>query len=218
MLRQYLEELKNVTLLTREEEQKLWDKYKTKENFDARRQIIESYQPLVFKLAMKWRLSESVMLDTIQEGTVGLIEAVETYDERRGVAFSLFATYRIRGRMIDYLKREKGFECVQLDSPVNSSEGAGEEKNGTFIDLLEDVSAEIAPKAEQNYLLQELKIAFHRLPEREQTVLSAMYLNESEPKELAASLDMSVSYVYRLQKQGIRRLRGILSKLMGNWK
>ena len=219
MLKQYMDELKNVVLLTRDEEQQLWQSYKTEENLDARRRIIESYQPLVFKLAMKWRLSEPIMLDTIQEGTIGLIEAVESYDEKRKVAFSLFASHRIRGRMIDYLKKEKGFECVQLDCPINLNDGsAGEEKVSAFIDLLQDESAEVYSKVEQNYLLQELKSAFERLPKKEQLVLNAMYLSESQPKELAASMDMSASYVYRLQKQGIRRLRGIMSKLMGNWK
>jgi RNA polymerase sporulation-specific sigma factor len=218
MLKQYLEELKNVSLLTKEEEQQLWHSYKKQNNLDARKKIIESYQPLVFKLAMKWRLNEPVMLDAIQEGTIGLIVAVESYDENRRVAFSLFASHRIRGRMINYLKKEKGFECVQLDSPVyQDAKNNGEEKANAFIDLLQDDSAEVTEKAEQNYLLEELKTAFKRLPAREQLVLNAVYLNESEPKELAATLDMSLSYVYRLQKQGVRRLRGMLSKLMGNW-
>jgi RNA polymerase sporulation-specific sigma factor len=216
MFKKYLEELKNVSLLIPEEEAQLWHSYKKQNDLNARKRIIESYQPLVFKLAMKWRLSESVMLDTIQEGTIGLIEAVESYDENRGVAFSLFASYRIRGRMINYLKKEKGFECVQLDSPVYSKNN-GEEKTDAFIDLLQDDSVEVTEKAEQNYLLAELKAAFERLPAREQLVLNAVYLNESEPKELAATMGMSLSYVYRLQKQGVRRLRGMLSKLMGNW-
>ena len=219
MLKQYMEELKKVSLLTKDEERQLWHGYKTEGSMEARRKIIESYQPLVFKLAVKWRLSEPVMLDTIQEGTIGLIEAVESFDEHRGVAFSLFASYRIRGRMINYLKKEKGFECVQLDGPINSDDQkAREEKSGAFIDLLQDDGAEVAAKAEQNYLLEELKTAFRRLPAKEQLVLNAVYLNESEPKELAAAMDMSLSYVYRLQKQGIRRLRGMFSKLMGNWR
>ncbi|MDR1702727.1 MAG: sigma-70 family RNA polymerase sigma factor [Sporomusaceae bacterium] len=216
MLKQYLEELKNVSLLTQEEESGLWHSYKKQHDLEARKRIIESYQPLVFKLAMKWRLSEPVMLDTIQEGTIGLIEAVESYDENRQVAFSLFASYRIRGRMINYLKKEKGFACVQLDSPVQQDSGS-EEKTNAFVDFLQDESAEITERAEQNYLISELKTALKRLPAREQLVLNAVYLNESEPKELAATLDMSLSYVYRLQKQGVRRLRGMLSKLMGNW-
>lgn len=220
MLGQYLEELKKVNLLTKDEEQQLWHSYKSEGNFDARAQIIESYQPLVFRIVMKWRLSESVMLDTIQEGTIGLIEAVESYDELRGVAFSLFACHRIRGRMIDYLKKEKGFEYIPLDSPIglnDKNKNSDAEKTDAFINLLQDESAEVSSKVEQNYLVEQLKKALGRLPQKEQIVLNAVYLNESAPKELAVNMDMSLSYIYRLQKQGIRRLRGMMSKVMGNW-
>ena len=213
MLSQYLEELKKVEVLTREAEIELWHSYKSDGNLDARRKIIESYQPLVFKIAAKWRLSEDVMLDAIQEGTIGLIEAAESYNNLRGVAFSLFAAHRIRGRMINYLKKEKGVDCASLDSPIENSEHAN-----TFGDLLRDYSAEVTEKAERNYLVNELKNALGRLPLNEQLVLSAVYLEDSEPKELADSMDMSLSYIYRLQKQGIRRLRGIMSKVMGNWR
>jgi RNA polymerase sporulation-specific sigma factor len=56
-----------------------------------------------------------------------------------------------------------------------------------------------------------------RLPAKEQLVLSGVFLEEQEPKELAETLDMSISHIYRLQKQGIRRIRGMLSKFMQNW-
>jgi len=55
------------------------------------------------------------------------------------------------------------------------------------------------------------------LPANEQTVLSGVFLQDLEPKQLAESLDMSISHIYRLQKQGIRRVRGMLSKFMQNW-
>ena len=56
-----------------------------------------------------------------------------------------------------------------------------------------------------------------RLPTNEQAVLSGVFLEEREAKQLAESLDMSISHIYRLQKQGIRRVRGMLSQFMKNW-
>jgi len=211
ILSQYLAELKHIRLLTAEEEATLWRGYKDGGDLSCRRRLIESYQPLVFKTAMRWQLPETTMLDIIQEGTVGLIEAVENYDNTRGVAFSLFAVHRIRGRMINYLNREDN-GLLRVDSPV-----AADSSQATIADLLVDAHAEVAAQAEHNYLVDQLKAALGRLPAREQQVLSGVYFEDCEPKELAASMELSVSHIYRLQKQGIRRLRGMLSKLMGNW-
>lgn len=56
-------------------------------------------------------------MDVVQEGTVGLIEAAESYDHRRGVAFSLFAVHRIRGRMMDWLAAEAKGGVLTGDLP-----------------------------------------------------------------------------------------------------
>lgn len=211
ILSQYLAELKTVRTLRPEEEAALWQAYKEGGELESRRRLIESYQPLVFKTAMRWRLPEPVMLDIIQEGTVGLIEAVENYDHTRGVAFSLFAVHRIKGRIINHLKDEDS-SLLRIDSPLADTAG-----QATIADMLVDAQAEVAAQAEQNYLVDQLRTAMGRLPVREQQVLHGVFLDECEPKELAATMELSVSHVYRLQKQGIRRLRGMLSKLMGNW-
>lgn len=211
-LSQYLAELKNIQTLLPEEEQSLWQSYKVDGSLESRRRLIESYQPLVFKTAMRWRLSEPSMLDSIQEGTVGLIEAVEKYDYTRGVAFSLFAVHRIKGRIINHLKGEDG-SLLHIDSPLT-----GEASQTTIGDLLIDAQAEVAAQAEQNYLVEQLKTAMERLPVKEQQVLQGVFLDDCQPKELAAAMEVSLSHIYRLQKQGIRRLRGMMSKLMGNWR
>jgi RNA polymerase sporulation-specific sigma factor len=67
-------------------------------------------------------------------------------------------------------------------------------------------------------LVNELKSALERLPQKEQLVLSSVYLHNQEPREIAQSLSVSTTHVYRLQKAGIRRVRGMLSKLMQQWR
>lgn len=56
--------------------------------------------------------------------------------------------------------------------------------------------------------------AVSRLPLREQDVIRRVYLNEQTAAETADAMDVSTAYVYRLEKRGIRRLRGMLSKLI----
>ncbi|MEN6568196.1 MAG: sigma-70 family RNA polymerase sigma factor [Veillonellales bacterium] len=210
MLRQYLAELKKIQLFTPEEEAGLWQGYKTEDNIECRRQLIENYQPLVFKAAMSWKVDHATLMDIIQEGTVGLIEAVERYDPGRGVAFSLFAFHRIRGRMLNYMEREGKRSLAYMDSPLDGD-------SATLGELLVDPAPDVSRQAEQNILVEQVKKALERLPIKEQMVLSGVYLEDREPKQLAEKLDMSISHVYRLQKQGIRRIRGMLSKFMQHW-
>ena len=210
ILNQYLKEMKKIKLLSREEEESLWLAYKEQQNIECRSKIIEQYQPLVFKAMTGWRLDETITMDMIQEGTVGLIEAVENYDHQRGVAFSLYAVHRIRGRMLNYLERE-GKGNLSIDSTLSDGH------NSTLGDLLVDSNAEVASQAERNYLVAQVKNAMERLPSNEQAVLSGVFLEDREPKQLAESLDVSISHIYRLQKQGIRRVRGMLSRFMQHW-
>lgn len=213
MLQEYIEELKKVKLLTTEEERQLWHRYKQDADESARARLIESYQPLVFKAALSWRVPETVMMDIIQEGTVGLIEAVERYDVSRGVAFSLFAYHRIRGRMLSFMEQESKKMHTSIDTAL-----ADEDGQFTIGEMIEDTRPLAAELAEQNVLMEQVKEAIGRLPLNEQLVVSGVYLSDREPKRLAEELNLSQSHIYRLQKQGIRRVRGMLSRFMKHWR
>lgn len=208
----YMKELNEVSLLSAEEEAALWRAFKDRGDQQARRRLIESYQPLVFKQALPYRGFDGVM-DLIQEGTVGLIEAVEHYDPRRGVAFSLFAVHRIRGRMCDFLKKEHESDVACMDASLD-----GEKGGMTFKEALADAAALSVPEqAESDELAGRLQTAMGRLPEKERAVLTGVYL-ESQPVEaVAEALSVSKSHIYRLQKSGIRRVRGMLSRFMQHW-
>ena len=113
-LSEYMKELRKVKTLDRAQEAKLWAAFKERGDEEARQRLIESYQPLVLKQAAPFAQLDCV-LDLIQEGTVSLIEAAERYDHTRGVAFSLFAVHRIRGRMMDFLRREGQVDVACLE-------------------------------------------------------------------------------------------------------
>ncbi|KYZ76364.1 RNA polymerase subunit sigma-70 [Anaerosporomusa subterranea] len=210
-LNKYLAELKQVRMLEPEEERELWRLYKKNGDHDSRRTLIEHYQPLVFKTAARWRGNESAIMDIIQEGTIGLIEAVENFDPDRNVAFSLYAVHRIRGRILNYAEREGELRCLSIDSPLNDEESV------TLENRFLDGDQTVAAQAENNFLVSQVKTAMERLPANERLVLNGVYLAEQEPKELAETMNLSLSHIYRLQKQGVRRVRGMLSKLMQHW-
>lgn len=199
MFEDYLRELDKVKILEPDEESELWRRFKNENDRSARLKIIESYQPLVFKIALPYRDLQSIM-DVIQEGTVGLIESVEKFEPERGVAFSLFAIHRIRGRMIDYLKREKE---IPTDEEI-------------FLDLA-DSSPTAQDLVESSELAAQLHTAINRLPRNEKNVIQEMYLNDENASELASDMKLSISHIYRLQKKGMQRIRGMLSRFISSW-
>lgn len=205
MLREYLEALKQIRLLTPTEERALWQSYKDDGNMESRRTLIEQYQPLVFKEALRWQIRQDMLPDALQEGTVGLIEAVERYDYTRNVAFPLFAVHRIRGAIINFLRRE-GQMAVSLDEVDEHGVALGE----TVADERVDVEAQTG----QRLLFEHVAKTLERLPEKEQIVVAGVYLEDKAQKNIAHDLSISLPYVYRLQKRGIRRVRGMLSRFI----
>ena len=208
-LDKYLAELNKIQLLEYQEEQALWHAYKDCGSQQARKRLIESYQPLVFKAAAPFRGLDNLM-DVLQEGTVGLIEAVEGFDYMRGVAFSLFAAYRIKGRMYNFLKKEGRADVACLES--------GGSEQLSRLELLADTGTAVAEQVELQEASSQLQSAMSRLPEREQMVLEQIYVRCHEVSEVAEQMNLSTSYIYRLQKSGVRRVRGMLSRFMHNWK
>ena len=209
MLERYLEELKRISLLTPEEERALWKAYKDGD-MASRRKLIEQYQPLVFKEAMRWHIRADLLPDAVQEGTVGLIEAVERFDYRRNVAFPLFAVHRIRGEIVDYLNKEGSMASLSIDEP---------DENGlTLREMLPDDDVDIAEQTGRRLLFEHVAKTLQRLPQKEQAVLEGVYLQDKQQKYLARDMDVSLPYVYRLQKRGIRRVRGMLSQFIHDCK
>ncbi len=202
MLEEYMRSLASLRKLTAEEERILWKQYKEAGSVDARQRLIENYQLLVCREAMKYPVQETVTLDLVQEGMVGLMEAAERFDPSLGVAFSLYAVHRIRGRMIDFLKQSN------QELPCEAT-GGGDDVFSLL--AVPDLAFETA---DQNLLHAEIDKAVSRLPGREQDIIRQVFLREQTAAEAADELDVSPAYVYRLEKKGIRRLRGMLSRLI----
>ena len=208
MFSDYVKKLSAVQKLTPTEERELWRAYKERGDEAARRTIIESYQPLVFREVMPYRALPSVM-DAVQEGTIGLIEAVERYDPARGVAFSLYAVHRVRGRILDFLRHEGRVDLPCLEEQTGTAE--------TAKDLLVDACPSVAELAEHHTLVGVLGAAMERLPARERLVLEGVTIGGARAQTMAESLGVTPAQIYRLQQNGIRRVRGMLSRFMQHW-
>ncbi len=209
MLQKYLTELKKIKMLSPEEERELW--IREEEGDEAAHQkLISSYQPLVFKTAVQFHMPEEITLELIQEGMVGLLEAAESYDYSKGVAFSLYAVHRIRGRMCDFMNREFSRDELSLDRETAEGWSLAE-----FIPGMQLLPEEVA---ERHAVSSRVSQAIDRLPQKEKQVLQGIFLENKTPSVLAADIKVTPGHIYRLEKQGVRRIRGMLSRFMRDFK
>jgi len=102
-LRRYLAEIRRYPLLSREEEHELAVRYKEHGDKEAGRILATSNLRLVVRIAMDYRRSYLNLLDLVQEGNIGLLQAITKYDPYRGVPFSAYAGYWIRAYILKYL-------------------------------------------------------------------------------------------------------------------
>ena len=209
MLQQYLTELKKIKMLSPEEERELWIREEEGDE-EAHQKLISSYQPLVFKTAVQFHMPEEITLELIQEGTVGLLEAAESYDYTKGVAFSLYAVHRIRGRMCDFMNREFSRDELSLDRETAEGWSLAE-----FIPGLQLLPEEVV---ERHAVSDRVSQAIDRLPQKEKQVLQGIFLENKTPSVLAADIKVTPGHIYRLEKQGVRRIRGMLSRFMRDFK
>jgi RNA polymerase sigma-32 factor len=100
----YLHEIKQYTLLTRDGEIELSIRAKEKNDDEAAYKLIVSNLRLVVKIAMDFHRSWTMnLLDLIQEGNLGLMQAVRKYDPYRGIKFSYYASFWIKANMLRFL-------------------------------------------------------------------------------------------------------------------
>jgi RNA polymerase sigma-32 factor len=99
----YYQTLRYYPVLTRDEEKELAVRYLETEDVDAAYTLVTSNLKLVIKIALEYRRLWREIVDLIQEGNVGLMQAVKKYDPYRGVRFSSYAAWWIRAYIIRYI-------------------------------------------------------------------------------------------------------------------
>ncbi|MBO8126121.1 MAG: sigma-70 family RNA polymerase sigma factor [Firmicutes bacterium] len=208
MFKEYLDVLSKQKLLSPDEEARLWSQYKEEGKLEARATLIKAYQPLVIKLLAGFTVPDDLGMDLLQEGTVGLIEAVEKYEPRQGVPFPVYARYRIRGRIVNLLS--------QYSARKRSEILAGDEY---LIGVEEAASARYRhPEGvvEEQELQGQVRQAFSRLPEKERRAVAATFVECLSSQSAAKELEVSPSYFYKLQKKALRRMRGMMAKFIAD--
>ena len=116
-----------------------------------------------------------------------MIRAVDKFDIDRGLRFTTYACYRIRGQMLNYLQR------VEAKAPVP-------------VDIETEDETETSEFREVEEILM-LREGLAALPEREARILNALVIECRNAKELATELSLDVSHIYRLKKKALAQLK-----------
>ena len=108
----YLAEIRRYPLLSREEEQVAAEAFYTQGDVEAGRRLVTGNLRLVVKIALEYKRAWAQVMDLVQEGNIGLSEAVKRFDPSRGVRFSSFARYWIRALILQFIL--KNFRMVSF--------------------------------------------------------------------------------------------------------
>jgi RNA polymerase sigma-32 factor len=117
-LQLYLSEIKDYGLLTREEEKELGIRVREKNDKEAAYRLVTSNLRLVVKIAMDFhRYWTKSLLDLIQEGNVGLLQAVRKFDPYRDIKFSYYASFWIKAYMLKFIM--ENWKLVKIGTTQN---------------------------------------------------------------------------------------------------
>lgn len=195
--------------LTMEQESECLKKMKNG-NLEARNELIERNMRLVAHVAKKYQNPEDEMEDLISIGTIGLIKAVETYKEDYGSRLATYAARCIDNELLMHFRAKK-----KTSKEVSLYEPIGTDKEGNQIQLLDVVVSEdedVVELLEQDRKVRRLnEIIPQTLSGRELFIIINRYglygKKTMTQREIARKLGISRSYVSRIEKRAIEKLR-----------
>ena len=195
--------------LTAEEERLYLKRYEEGDQ-EARKVLIERNLRLVAHVARKYQGSDEDSDDLISIGTIGLIKAVATFDNSKNNRLATYAARCIDNELLMMLRmRKKTSREVSLYEPI------GMDKEGNEINLLDIIEGENVDVPEIMDLEADTRRLYqilHKvLSEREQEVLRLRYglfgEEEKTQREIAQRLNISRSYVSRIEKTALKKLK-----------
>lgn len=177
-------------------------------DMQARNKLIEHNLRLVAHIAKKYDGGRDLQEDLISIGTIGLIKAVDSYKPNKSTKLGTYAARCIENEILMHLRTNKK---VCLDVSLN--EVLGVDKDGgemTLLDILPAEQKDIVDQIQTHQDLNQLQFYFSKLTPREQKILIDRYgLNnhaEKTQKQIAKEMNISRSYVSRLEKRALIKL------------
>lgn len=195
--------------LSTKEEQLYLKQYKLG-NKEARDTLIERNLRLVAHIAKKYSANDKEMEDYISIGIIGLIKAIDSFNMEKGIRLATYASRCIENELLMVLRSSKKqskevylYEAIGSDSEGNSI---------TLVDIIECEDKDVVEEMELEENIKKLRIYLTRfLTPREKKIICMRYglLGEEEvtQREIAHKLGISRSYVSRIEKKALKKLK-----------
>lgn len=199
--------------LTAAEEKYYMQKY-TEGDLEAKHILIERNLRLVAHIVKKYQPPPEEMEDLLSIGTIGLMKAVVTFDPDKSARLASYAARCIENEVLMYLRgKKKSSKEVSLYEPIGTDREGNEIQLFDVIEMNEeDDYRRLERKEDVIRLYQQVESV---LSQRERMVLKLRYglYNEEEytQREIAAMLGISRSYVSRIEKSAIEKLRNFFT-------
>ena len=178
----------------------------------ARNELVEHNLRLVAHIVKKYYAVSGEQDDLISIGTIGLIKAVETYNLEKKTKFATYASRCIDNEILMYLRKNKKVRTeVSIDESLSfdpeGNELRLEDILGTDPDI---VTKNLEHETEKNLVMEEI----NKLNERDREIIVLRYglmgHKEMTQKDVADMLGISQSYISRIEKKVIKRLRSLV--------
>lgn len=197
-------------------EEKLYLKRCKEGDQTARNMLIEHNMRLVAHVVKKYQCQDYDTEDLLSAGTIGLIKAVNTFDVDKGSRLATYAARCVENEILMLLRAgKKRAKEVSLFEPI------GTDKDGETVSLVDVIEMENPKTIDQLILDQDIKELYQafdqKLSENEKQVISMRYGlfkgKEHTQREVAGVLGISRSYVSRIEKKAIGKLREEFEKI-----
>ena len=197
--------------LNAEEENKAILGLETDQEQQAKSRLIEHNLRLVVYIAKKFDNTGVGVEDLISIGTIGLIKAINTFNRSKNIKLATYASRCIENEILMYLRRNSKVRMeVSIDEPLNVDWDGNELLLSDILGTDEDVIyRDIENEVERKLLLK----AVNKLSDREKTIINLRFGlgtpegQEMTQKEVATLLGISQSYISRLEKKIMKRLK-----------
>ena len=195
--------------LTAREEREYLERYKEGDQ-EARAMLINRNMRLVAHVIKKYQGSDYEMEDLLSVGTIGLIKAVNTFDLDNGSRLATYAAKCVENEVLMLFRAGRKFSReVSIYEPI------GTDKDGETVSLMDVLETDGKEAVDQVILKQDVKQLYEayerNLKDTEKTVIRMRYglfgSKEYTQREIASVLGISRSYVSRIEKKAIEKLR-----------
>lgn len=201
--------------LNAEEEEETIRKLDTDEKIEARKILVERNLRLVVYIAKKFENTGIGIEDLISIGTIGLMKGVNTFNSEKKIKLATYASRCIENEILMYLRRNNKIKTeVSIDEPLNKDSDGNELLLSDILGTDSDITYR---KLEDEVDKKLLKEAIKKLNDREKNIMEMRFGfisgKEKTQKEVADELGISQSYISRLEKKIINKMKkDIMSK------